>query len=280
MINRSVLEQDTRIFEEFIDKISSEYEKLARKIPKGSSLRATKHRNNYQYFIRDGVKDINGTYIKRDDCETARKMAQAEYYEILIPLLQKYVKARKKSVNDWIDNPFLIALSKLPVGKRILITNPFIDDEDFVIKWLKTEYCSPVFPSNKGAGENCASVIEYHTRQGLQVRSKSEVIIADILDEMSIPFLYEKPLSLVSGTVHPDFTLLDLKERKEIYWEHFGMMDDIEYRNTAFLKIRKYEESGYYQGSSMIWTFETSKYPINTRDLRKMITSLKKTLGY
>ncbi len=48
----------------------------------------------------------------------------------------------------------------------------------------------------------------------------------------------------------------------------------------AFSKIRKYEENGIYQGDSLIWTFETGRHVLNTKDLRKMIISLKEKLGY
>ena len=98
--------------------------------------------------------------------------------------------------------------------------------------------------------------------------------------DMSIPFLYEKPLMLKGGTVHPDFTLLNIKDRKEVYWEHFRMMDDMEYRNNAFYKIRSYESSGFYQYESVIWTFETERYPLNIKGIRDMIKELKGRLGY
>ena len=118
------------------------------------------------------------------------------------------------------------------------------------------------------------------TRKGLRVRSKSEVIIADILEEFSIPFLYEKPLQFRRRTVHPDFTLLDIRKRKELYWEHFGMMDDREYRDEALLKIKEYESNGFYQYDSVIWTFESGKCPMNTRDIRNMTRVLCRLLGY
>lgn len=104
------------------------------------------------------------------------------------------------------------------------------------------------------------------------------MIIADILDEMSVPFLYEKPLQIGSATVHPDFTLLNIRERREMYWEHFGMMDDMEYRNNAFQKMRKYEST--FRRSSLIWTFETERFPLNTKAVRNMITDMKADLGY
>jgi hypothetical protein len=56
------------------------------------------------------------------------------------------------------------------------------------------------------------------------------------------------------------------------------MMDDKEYRDDAFMKIRKYEENGLFQYDSVIWTFETGKIPLNTRDIRKMIRVLRARL--
>ena len=80
--------------------------------------------------------------------------------------------------------------------------------------------------------------------------------------------------------MHPDFTLLNIKERKEVYWEHFGMMDDREYRDEALMKIREYESNGYYQFNSVIWTFESVKYPINTKVIRDLLISLLVSFGY
>ena len=85
------------------------------------------------------------------------------------------------------------------------------------------------------------------------------MIIADILDEFSVPFLYEKPLQLRGGIVHPDFTLLNIRERREIYWEHFGIMDDTDYRNNAFQKLRNYEASGFKQPRSDMIDIATHK---------------------
>ena len=42
----------------------------------------------------------------------------------------------------------------------------------------------------------------------------------------------------------------------------------------------EYENNGLYQYDSMICTFETLKYPLNTKSIRGMIESLRKKLGY
>lgn len=53
-------------------------------------------------------------------------------------------------------------------------------------------------------------------------------------------------------TVYPDFTILKMKERREIIWEHFGMMDKPDYQEAAIKKLSRYYENGYFDGKR-IW---------------------------
>jgi len=64
---------------------------------------------------------------------------------------------------------------------------------------------------------------------GDMVRSKSEVIIANMLFERDVPFEYEQPLFAPDGTFYlPDFTIAVRGEKR--YWEHLGRMDLPKYR--------------------------------------------------
>ncbi|SFH72967.1 hypothetical protein SAMN04487830_106120 [Pseudobutyrivibrio sp. OR37] len=72
------------------------------------------------------------------------------------------------------------------------------------------------------------------------VRSKSEKIIADALEKYNVPYQYEPMLELGYNTIYPDFVVLNLRTRKTVYWEHLGLVSDIEY-STAFY----YEQRGY-----------------------------------
>jgi exodeoxyribonuclease V alpha subunit len=64
----------------------------------------------------------------------------------------------------------------------------------------------------------------------MMVRSKSEVIIANMLSERDIPFRYEVPLFAPDGTFYlPDFTVVWRGEN--CYWEHLGRLDDEAYQN-------------------------------------------------
>ena len=76
------------------------------------------------------------------------------------------------------------------------------------------------------------------------VRSKSEVIIANMLFERDIPFQYEVPLYAPDGTFYlPDFTITWRGENW--YWEHLGMLHDEGYRNHWETKRAWYEKHGF-----------------------------------
>ena len=74
-------------------------------------------------------------------------------------------------------------------------------------------------------------------------------MIADKLYMMDIPYKYEYPISLSPyGIIYPDFVVLNVKERKEVIIEHFGMMDNPEYAAGAVQKIDMYIKNGYIPG--------------------------------
>jgi len=108
--------------------------------------------------------------------------------------------------------------------------------------------------------------------KGEQVRSKSEVIIADALNRMKIPYRYEYPLYLQkTGTIYPDFTVLNVKLRKEMYWEHLGMLDDSMYAENVVQKLTSYEQNEIFPGEKLILTFETKQQPLNQKLIMQLI---------
>lgn len=108
--------------------------------------------------------------------------------------------------------------------------------------------------------------------KGERVRSKSELIIADILSKEGVPYRYEYPLYLRGmGRIYPDFTVLNITKREEVFWEHFGMMDDPVYAEGAIKKIATYEQNGIFPGENLILTYEARKNPINQKLVRSLI---------
>ncbi len=92
----------------------------------------------------------------------------------------------------------------------------------------------------------------YKTRKGDLVRSKSEVIIANLLFEENINYEYERKLFYDTGKwIEPDFTIFI--NDKEIYWEHLGMIGTESYDNRWQTKLDIYET---FFPNSLVKTYE------------------------
>jgi len=86
----------------------------------------------------------------------------------------------------------------------------------------------------------------HRTRKGIAVRSKSEVVVADVLDALGISYEYEQPL--YSRTDPKDFRLPDFTvsfEGDVFYWEHLGMLNVPSYREAWERKQIWYKENGF-----------------------------------
>lgn len=248
--------------EEALLSIKKSKEKELASAPNGT-LRICSHGNRTQYYRREDPKDFNGVYIREKDVDIAKKLAQKEYNKKLLYAVEKELKV----IRRFLTNYPLINVEQLYERlskERQKLIEPITDSEDiFVKKWESVEY------RGKGFLEGTP---ELYTSKGERVRSKSEVIIADTLEREGIPYRYENPIYLNGvGKIYPDFTVLNVKERKEIYWEHLGMMDDPEYVEKAIKKISSYERNDIFPGDQLILTYETRNLPINQKMIMLMI---------
>lgn len=154
-------------------------------------------------------------------------------------------------------------LPKLHTQRQLLVTpiEPIWEKE--FARWYDSEYHGKEFY------EGTAEIV---TEKGERVRSKSEKILADYFYRNNILYQYEKPLYLKGyGTIYPDFTFLSKKTRKEIYWEHEGMMDKPEYAKSAVKKIESYQRNGIHLGERLILTFETELTVLNSQIVEELV---------
>jgi hypothetical protein len=103
----------------------------------------------------------------------------------------------------------------------------------------------------------------HRTLADVMVRSKSEVIISNMLFEREIPFEYEKPLYAPDGSFYlPDFTILWRGER--FFWEHLGLLVRDEYRSKWEVKRAWYER--HFPGR-LVTTEESGNLSIDAQAL-------------
>jgi hypothetical protein len=85
----------------------------------------------------------------------------------------------------------------------------------------------------------------HRTERGDLVRSKSELVIANMLHARRIEYVYEQPLKLPNGSVrYPDFTIADHARGVTFYWEHLGMLDDAGYKSRWEQRRAEYLAAG------------------------------------
>ena len=217
-------------------------------------------RGTTQFYLLKNSKDTKGVYIPKSQIAKIKEIVQGSYNKILLRTAKKelrsltaFYKSQKRNVST-ICNRYseqrikLLSLATLPAPL-------------YAQKWLSTEYKGKTF-----APETPVLL----TSSNLRVRSKSEIIIAETLEKLGIPFRYEFPHKIGGTTFYPDFTCLNLRTRKEIIWEHFGLMDDQDYVNQALKKIALFQKQGYYSGTNFIFTMESGQSPLTSKQVAEI----------
>jgi len=152
---------------------------------------------------------------------------------------------------------------KLHPERRKFVKFYEIPVADKVEQWKKVEYEGKAFADNM-------PVIK--TRNGLRVRSKSEVIIADAFSEYKIPFRYKYPLKAgSSGVIYPDFTVLNPRTGQEFIFEHFERLSDPKYFRIMQTKLELYATCGYFLGENLLYTMGSNESLIDIEYLDKLI---------
>jgi hypothetical protein len=256
-------EEAERRYQE-ISKCRLELKTELEKAPSGI-IHILKSGSRVQFYLRRDKSDRNGTYIRKSDTHTIRTFLRKSYLEKSLKLLNQEEKnlATLLKKTDHIADRIKELYSGLPAEAKQYITPIDLSDEDYAAQWLSESYEGKDIPDY---------VPFYETSRGERVRSKSELTIANMLADRGIPYKYECPLTLLGGVViYPDFTLLDVKRRRDIYWEHRGMMDDRDYARQAVFKIKSLMKNEIILGDNLIITEETSANPLGTNEIEAII---------
>lgn len=232
------------------------------KAPNGH-LNIARSEKRIQYYYKDASEDKKKTYIKKENEALVKALCQKDYDEKVLDAAEKEYKFLNSLCKLYAKGCCEGVYEKLHADRKRFVTPIVLSDEEFIAKWQEENYVGKGFLPNTP---------EYYTDKGERVRSKSEILIANALNKHGIPYKYEAPLFLEGyGTIHPDFTVLNVRERKTYYFEHLGMMDDAEYVEKALYRISMYERNGIFPGKELILSHETSKYPMNPKNVEHLI---------
>ncbi|MDO4605285.1 MAG: hypothetical protein Q4B23_04830 [Helcococcus sp.] len=258
---------------DYLIDLQNEYERLSNILQKENRLNLEGSLNIdtrgkspvYNHIIYKNNKKISN-YITKSDLSFAKLLAQHSYNNKLESKINKILNAIRKLNSLYEEHAIDEIYNNLSLERQKLVTPIKPTWKQIVALWENQEYKNNTYENNTNI----------YTKKNEIVKSKSERLIADILYEMDIPYKYEYPVKLKDGrTVYPDFIILT-RNRNQILFEHFGMMDNSDYANDAIDKIYRYAEMGFIQGKNIIYTFETSTNPLNQSTIYRIVNEFFK----
>lgn len=253
-----------------LQSLISAKEKALKKAPAGR-LRLSRRKNQIQWFHVTKGTTAHGKYIPVHEIGRAKALAQKEYDLKALPELRRWLSLIDSFLArfrlQYLENLYACAHE----GRQKLVTPVYVSDEVYIAQWLACAYVGKKIEDD---------VPEIRTLRGERVRSKSEAMIADTLYRLKIPYKYECPLAIRhkkgtshnTMTVYPDFTCLNVRLRQEFVWEHFGMMDDVDYSSQVVWKVSCFEGNGYFLGKNLIVSMESSEIPLDATRIEKIAT--------
>ncbi len=245
---------------EYLKTVMRKAENSLKNLPEGK-LRVAVRNGNPQFFHTKEHHDSQGVYIPAKNAKMKMDLAQKGYLGMLVAECEQELLAIERALLILRKGDPEGVYSNLHPARRALVKPLMLTDDEFVRRWEAYEYEeSDYHPEEK----------KFSTKKGDLVRSKSEAMIADMYYDLGIPYKYEFPLTMKSGTTYyVDFACLRIRDRTVLYHEHLGKMDDPGYVRRNMKKIDEYMKNGIFDGKNLILTMESESYPINMKVLRK-----------
>ena len=257
------------------------YEKIANTTADGRlNCKWDKTKNKHKYYYKS-PNDKKEHYIAEKPNTTVWKIQRKRFANAMIGVIKRNMAAKEAALQKLTSDLESDILTTLPKAYR---------------------------PNEKFRPENAGKKSERAVRQsenpykrerlvlktsfGLYVRSKGEMIIAELLYSLGIEFYYEKALTLkgyryakskvngeiyvqevIEKTIYPDFTIV-LPNGRVVYWEHEGMLSDWDYAARNSQKIVLYNQNRIYQPYNLIITSEGPNNEMDVEGIRKIISGL------
>ena len=217
-----------------------------------------KGRTYYFLILSDGSK-------RSIDESKARELIQFDYDRKIIKSAGKELAILERMIKSYPSECVENVVKRYSNDRKRMIRPVIKSDEDIIDSWISASYVQKQLPNDRPL---------FRTDKGNLVRSKSELIIANKLLEAGIPYRYEARLTLGGVILHPDFTILDVKHRREVYWEHFGLMDDLDYVTENLNRVNIYAHNGIILGDRLFLTMESKDIPLDMENVDKIIALL------
>ena len=236
-------------------------EKVVESAPDGRVVIRNKNGHPYLTSIIENNNGLRKEKCVKPDSEYAKAAINALYCKKLQSVLRKELSCLQRFDSQYNPEEKYQIYYNFPPELQKLI-RPIFKDKAM----LRAEWQGASFESNSYPIDQSHTLL---TNRGESVRSKSEVIIANVLDQMGLAYKYECMYQFGSWQTAPDFTVFNERDGLLYYIEYFGMMDDAEYQRDALKKISRYQQTP--DANRFIYIFESKDAPMNMKAIENLL---------
>ena len=239
MITRRTIESEIRWYES----IMNAHMQRILELPEGSAYSKFEHGANRPYRWHDGRED----YIPLKQMELIGQLETRSALQETYDKMDVNLNGFRTLLDQFTDIDNIgVPSDRIPfLGQRKGIMTRK-EQVAMLDEWAKGRSGHPKY----GQGPHTATD---HTT----LRSRVELAYYEFLLMRNLRFKREAPILIDGDYWYPDFIIIRDFDNAIIIWEHFGMMDDPQYRAQAEYKISRYIKAGYLPYVNLITTFDS-----------------------
>ena len=210
----------------------------------------------YYDVIRKGSEKKQ--YLGGENHEQVLNIKRMRYAKKALSILDTDIELLDSLVKNYVNPDYSTINNLLPLTYQTNLKLPGVSAAGMpqeAIEWKKRlEAEKAKYPPYK------PEQLKHPALDGTMMRSKSEVIIANMLLLAGIPFVYEVPIFINGKMALPDFTILSLIDLKtEIIIEHQGMVFVDEYADKFIRSLKLYLQSEWIPNKNLFFTFDNAQ---------------------
>ncbi len=243
--------------------LKAECEKELEHLPKGK-MTSAKINGKLYYYQKQGNRKI---YLGKQANESVQELQKRFFLEQVVVELGKNISLIEDFLSTYKELDILALKAGLPRAYQSVDVKNIgclgrMEEEAFLQFNRSYERC-----------QNHPEHLRHVTANGEKVRSKSEVLLANMMYERGIPYHYEEKLVLPEREVYPDFTIFVRSERRVKYLEHCGMIYNDDYFQTFAWKLKTYLSNGFIPWRDVFFTFDEQDGSIDTFTISHLLES-------
>jgi len=255
----------TKMDMELQKKLLKAFRETLATLPKGRlSAKRVKGRIYYYHIDEETRKQ---TYIPKSNRSLVYQLKEKRWYKKAIRIMERNLKAQEEILRNYRAYDVKSLQEILPDSYR----DEFLEEYQNRVcqnlhKWAEETYRKNPYHEDE---------LIHTTSFGLKVHSKGELIIAELLHALGIPFRYDAALKVQDkyGNVkyrYVDF-LIKLPTGEYIVWEHMGLFAKEDYRRDQFEKLTEYFYKGIFMPNNLIITMDGPKGEFDNAAVERII---------